>query len=75
MLREAGRQLAAMHSAGVAHPDVNLRNLLVAEREGVADDGYRVTFNTGEHAGQTVFHVHAHVLGGEPLGPEARPRR
>ncbi|HEU0013120.1 MAG TPA: lipopolysaccharide kinase InaA family protein [Longimicrobium sp.] len=29
-LREAGRQLAAMHAAGVSHPDVNLRNLLVA---------------------------------------------
>ena len=34
MLREAGRQLAAMHAAGVAHPDVNLRNLLVAEGNG-----------------------------------------
>lgn len=30
VLREAGRQLARMHAAGVAHPDVNLRNLLVA---------------------------------------------
>jgi 3-deoxy-D-manno-octulosonic acid kinase len=33
MLREAGRQLALMHAAGVAHPDVNLRNLLVTEGE------------------------------------------
>lgn len=39
----------------------------VAEREGLGD-GYRVVFNTGADAGQTVFHVHAHVLGGEQLG-------
>jgi histidine triad (HIT) family protein len=40
----------------------------VAEQQGVADGGYRVVFNTGAGAGQTVFHVHAHVLGGRPLG-------
>jgi 3-deoxy-D-manno-octulosonic acid kinase len=34
MLREAGRQMAAMHEAGVAHPDVHLRNLLVADADG-----------------------------------------
>jgi histidine triad (HIT) family protein len=37
----------------------------VAELEGLAD--YRVVFNTGEGAGQTVFHVHAHVLGGRAM--------
>ncbi|MEU0534289.1 histidine triad nucleotide-binding protein [Amycolatopsis tolypomycina] len=40
----------------------------VAELEGIVESGYRVVFNTGSDAGQTVFHVHAHVLGGEPLG-------
>ncbi|WP_433326178.1 histidine triad nucleotide-binding protein [Spirillospora sp. CA-294931] len=39
----------------------------VAVDEGVADSGYRVVFNTGSGAGQTVFHVHAHVLGGRGL--------
>lgn len=39
----------------------------VAELEGL-HDGYRIVFNTGPDAGQTVFHVHAHVLGGEQLG-------
>ena len=39
----------------------------VAEAEGIAD-GYRLVFNTGADAGQTVFHVHAHVLGGRDLG-------
>ncbi|WP_033290509.1 histidine triad nucleotide-binding protein [Amycolatopsis jejuensis] len=39
----------------------------VAELEGIGESGYRVVFNTGADAGQTVFHVHAHVLGGEQL--------
>ncbi|MEQ4724805.1 histidine triad nucleotide-binding protein [Nonomuraea sp. B19D2] len=39
----------------------------VAVLEHVADSGYRVVFNTGLGAGQTVFHVHAHVLGGRDL--------
>jgi histidine triad (HIT) family protein len=40
----------------------------VARGEGVADSGWRLVFNTGRHGGQTVFHVHAHVLGGRPMG-------
>jgi histidine triad (HIT) family protein len=36
----------------------------VAEAEGIEATGYRVVFNTGQDAGQTVGHVHAHVLGG-----------
>jgi histidine triad (HIT) family protein len=39
----------------------------VAVAEGIADDGYRVVFNTGPGAGQTVGHVHAHLLGGRPM--------
>jgi len=39
----------------------------VAAAEGVSDSGYRVVFNTGEQAGQTVPHVHAHVLGARAL--------
>lgn len=41
----------------------------VAEAEGLLTDGYRLIFNTGRNGGQEVFHVHAHVLGGKPLGP------
>jgi histidine triad (HIT) family protein len=41
----------------------------VAEAEGLRDDGFRVIFNVGQHGGQEVFHVHAHVVGGQPLGP------
>jgi len=39
----------------------------VAAAEDISDAGYRVVFNTGEQAGQTVPHVHAHVLGGRAL--------
>lgn len=39
----------------------------VAVAEGIADSGYRLVFNTGQEAGQTVGHVHAHVLGGRPM--------
>lgn len=39
----------------------------VALGEGIADTGYRVVFNTGAHGGQTVAHVHAHVMGGRPM--------
>jgi histidine triad (HIT) family protein len=39
----------------------------VAVAEGIGDRGYRVVFNTGPEAGQTVAHAHAHVLGGRRL--------
>lgn len=39
----------------------------VAAAEGLAEHGYRVVFNTGRSGGQTVFHVHAHVLGGRGM--------
>jgi histidine triad (HIT) family protein len=42
---------------------------VVADNEGLLLDGYRLMFNTGRDGGQEVFHVHAHVLGGAPLGP------
>ncbi|MBK0868270.1 MAG: HIT domain-containing protein [Saccharopolyspora sp.] len=40
----------------------------IAEREGIAEAGYRLLFNTNADAGQTIFHVHLHLLGGENLG-------
>ncbi len=39
----------------------------VAIAEGVHGDGYRLVFNTGSRAGQTVFHAHAHLLGGRAM--------
>jgi histidine triad (HIT) family protein len=39
----------------------------IARQEGVADDGYRTVMNCNAAAGQTVFHLHLHVLGGRSL--------
>lgn len=39
----------------------------VARDAGVADRGYRVVLNTNPDGGQTVFHLHLHVLGGRPM--------
>ena len=39
----------------------------IAQEEGLADDGYRVVMNCGEEAGQSVFHIHLHLLGGRVL--------
>ncbi len=39
----------------------------VARQEGLADRGYRLVFNCNAEAGQTVFHVHVHVLGGRGM--------
>jgi histidine triad (HIT) family protein len=40
----------------------------IAQQEGIAETGYRAVMNCGEGAGQTVFHIHMHVLGGRALG-------
>jgi histidine triad (HIT) family protein len=53
---------------GVA-ADVLAAAAAVAEAEGLLGDGFRLIVNNGGYAGQEVFHVHAHVLGGAPLGP------
>lgn len=50
--------LVAVHRAAAA----------VAAAEGVADSGWRLVFNTGADAGQSVPHVHGHVLGGRQIG-------
>jgi histidine triad (HIT) family protein len=40
----------------------------IARKEGIADSGYRAVLNTNADAGQTVFHIHLHLLGGRRLG-------
>ncbi len=39
----------------------------LAVREGIAETGYRIVTNTGPHGGQTVFHLHVHLIGGQPM--------
>jgi histidine triad (HIT) family protein len=40
----------------------------LATEFGFSEDGYRVVMNCNEHAGQTVFHIHLHMLAGKVLG-------
>lgn len=39
----------------------------LARRRGIAESGYRTVLNTGRGAGQSIFHVHVHLLGGRGL--------
>ena len=39
----------------------------VAKKLGLNDDGYRLVINNGRDGGQSVYHLHVHVLGGRPL--------
>src|SRR5262245_53362941 len=43
--------------------------LLVAEKEGLTKTGFRSVINTGTEGGQTVFHLHLHLIGGRQLSP------
>jgi histidine triad (HIT) family protein len=39
----------------------------LARERGLEPDGYRIVLNSGAHGGQTVFHLHVHLLGGRPF--------
>ena len=65
------RHISSLEDATAA--DANLLGQLVlvgrqmAALEGVEKAGYRLVINTGPDAGQSVFHLHLHVIGGRPL--------
>lgn len=65
------------HVSSLDAADERVRDLLgealllvadIARQEGVAEEGYRTVVNTGDHGGQTVHHLHVHLLGGRHLG-------
>ena len=39
----------------------------IAKLEGIDDSGFRTVFNTNDYGGQTVFHIHMHILGGRQM--------
>ncbi|HFA50976.1 MAG TPA: histidine triad nucleotide-binding protein [Bacteroidetes bacterium] len=43
----------------------------IAKEKKIGETGYRLVFNTNEDSGQSVFHIHLHLLGGNKLGPMA----
>jgi len=47
---------------------VIVRAAKIARALHLESDGYRLVVNMGEAAGQTVFHIHAHILGGRTFG-------
>ena len=63
------RHIASLNEAG----DANLLGQLllaaaqIAKQEGIAESGYRTVINTNAHAGQAVFHIHVHVIGGREM--------
>ena len=65
------RHVVALTEAGAGDQALLGRLLeaaaLVARKKGIAEAGYRVVANQGRDGGQTVFHLHLHVLGGRPM--------
>lgn len=65
------RHVASLNEAG-ADPDLLGRLLAlisdIAAQEGLAQSGYRVVINTGGDGGQSVAHLHLHLLGGRQMG-------
>jgi len=51
--------------ADISHLFLTLPEL--ARKKGIAERGFRTVVNSGRDAGQTVFHLHIHLLGGRPL--------
>lgn len=58
---------AALAAAGGLFDHLVAQAHEVAVKEGIGDSGYRIVFNTGRDGGQTVEHVHLHLLGGRPM--------
>ena len=65
------RHIATINELADADKDTVGELFLVAAKigadEGIAEDGYRVVMNCNAAAGQTVFHIHLHLLGGREL--------
>ncbi len=64
--REHVASLNQVDSAQLAG-ELLLMAAAVAKAEGMAESGYRVVLNTNADGGQTVYHLHAHVLGGRAM--------
>jgi histidine triad (HIT) family protein len=65
------REFATLNDVGADHAELLGRLVLAAaayaKREGFADDGYRVVMNCGRDGGQSVYHIHLHLLAGRAL--------
>ncbi len=68
------QHIPSVREVGEEHGPLLARLVSVANRladaEGIGQRGYRLAFNCGDDSGQTIYHLHLHVLGGRRLGPE-----
>jgi histidine triad (HIT) family protein len=65
------REIATMNDVTISDQDL-LGHLMVkvpeiAKMLGISETGYRTVVNTNAQAGQTVFHIHIHIIGGRPM--------
>lgn len=60
--------IAALAAADPAYVGEVFASAAEVARQEELDGGHRMIINTGPDSGQTVFHLHVHVLGGRPLG-------
>jgi histidine triad (HIT) family protein len=62
------KHLPSLNEAAIGEKELLGKALLVAKeiakKEGIAETGYKIIINCGEQAGQVVFHLHIHLLGG-----------
>ncbi|WP_266159782.1 histidine triad nucleotide-binding protein [Dyella silvatica] len=65
------RAIATLNDAGASDAELLGKLLLAAaayaKQEGLAEQGYRTVINCNEHGGQTVFHLHVHLLAGRRM--------
>lgn len=67
------KEIRSMNDIDTASDKEILGHLMVkvhdiAREQGLGEDGYRTVINTNENGGQTVYHLHIHILGGRALG-------
>ena len=67
---ESARSLDESRHGGLLSRMVAVANR-VADDGGFKENGFRLAFNVGDDGGQTIYHLHLHLLGGRQLGPEA----
>lgn len=65
------RRIPTLNDAEDSDAELLGRLILAARRlareQGLSDDGYRLVFNCNEHGGQSVYHIHLHLLGGRRM--------
>lgn len=67
------KRIPTLNEAGTNNRNMLGKMMLLAKemarKKGIVQTGYRLALNTNENAGQSVFHIHLHLLGGTKLGP------